>query len=40
VKDEDIKVEKYLTKEQREALEEERRKQAEREAALKGDNVG
>ena len=39
-KDEEIKVEKYLTKEERAELEEQRRKQAEREAALKGDNVG
>lgn len=35
----DITVEKYLTKEQREKEEEERRKLAAREAALKGDNV-
>lgn len=40
VKDDEIKVERYLTKEERAALEEERRRQAEREALLKGDNVG
>lgn len=36
----EIKVEKYLTKEEREILAAERKKQEEREAALKGDNVG
>jgi hypothetical protein len=36
----EVTVEKFLTKEEREILEEERRKQAEREALLKGDNVG
>lgn len=36
----DIKVEKYLNKEERAKLAEEERKRAEREAALKGDNVG
>lgn len=38
--EEEVKVTKYLTKEEREFLEEEQRKIAEREAALKGDNVG
>lgn len=36
----EIKVEKYLTKEERERLEEERKIREAREAALKGDNVG
>jgi hypothetical protein len=36
----EIKVEKYLTKEERAQLEEERRIREAREAALKGDNVG
>jgi hypothetical protein len=36
----EIKVEKYLTKEERAILDAERKKQEEREAALKGDNVG
>ena len=36
----EIKVEKYLNKEERAKLEEEERKRAEREEALKGDNVG
>lgn len=40
VKESEVKVEKYLTKEERAILEEEQRKAAEREAALKGDNVG
>lgn len=40
VKESEVKVEKYLTKEERAILEEEQRKTAEREAALKGDNVG
>jgi len=36
----EIKVERYLTKEERAKQEEERRIKEEREAALKGDNVG
>ena len=36
----EIKVEKYLTKEERAELEEKRKRDEEREAALKGDNVG
>lgn len=36
----EIKVEKYLTKEERAQLEEERRIREAREAALKGDTVG
>jgi hypothetical protein len=40
VNEDEIKVEKYLTKEERAVLEAERQRQAEREAALKGDNVG
>lgn len=36
----EVKVEKYLTKEQRALLEEEERKRAEREALLRGDNLG
>jgi cilia- and flagella-associated protein 43 len=36
----EIKVERYLTKEERAALEVERKRQEERDAALKGDNVG
>lgn len=40
VKESEVKVEKYLTKEERAILEEKQRIAAEREAALKGDNVG
>lgn len=40
VKEEEITVEKYLTKEERAKLEEEKRRQEEREKALQGDNVG
>jgi len=40
VSDDEIKVEKYLSKEERAKLEEEKRRQEEREAALRGDNVG
>ena len=40
VKESDIKVEKYLTKEERAKLEEERKRQEERERAMQGDNVG
>mmetsp|Transcript_23105 Transcript_23105/g.35787 ORF Transcript_23105/g.35787 Transcript_23105/m.35787 type:complete len:412 (-) Transcript_23105:907-2142(-) len=40
VGEDEIKVEKFLSKEERAKLEEERRKQEEREAALRGDNVG
>jgi hypothetical protein len=36
----EIRVEKYYTKEERAAQEAERKRQEEREAALKGDNVG
>lgn len=36
----EVKVEKYLTKEQRALVEEEERKRAEREALLRGDNLG
>lgn len=38
--EDEVKVTKYLTKEERAAVEEEQRRLAEREAALKGDNVG
>ena len=38
--DDEIKVEKYLTLEERARLEEEERKRLEREAKLKGDTVG
>lgn len=40
VKDDEILVEKYLTKEERAKLDEEKRKIDERERALQGDNVG
>lgn len=40
ISDDEIKVEKYLTKEERAILAEEKRIREEREAALKGDNVG
>lgn len=40
VKDDEIKVEKYLTAEDRARLEEEERKRLEREAKLKGDTIG
>lgn len=40
INEDDIKVVKYLSKEERAKLEEERKRQEEREAALKGDNVG
>jgi hypothetical protein len=40
VKDDEIKVEKYLTAEDRAKLEEEERKRLEREAKLKGDTIG
>jgi len=40
VNDDEIKVEKYLTAEDRARLEEEERKRLEREAKLKGDTVG
>ena len=40
MKDSDIKVEKYLTKAEREKLAEEERIRLEREAAARGDNVG
>ncbi len=40
VKESDVKVEKYLTKEERAKLEEERKRQEERERAMQGDNVG
>lgn len=40
VKDDEIKVEKYLTAEEKERLAEEERKRLEREAKLKGDTVG
>jgi len=36
----EIRVEKYYTKEERAAQDAERKRQEEREAALKGDNVG
>lgn len=39
-KPEEVKVERYLTKEQRAALEEERRKQEAFEAQMRGDTVG
>ncbi len=35
-----MKVEKYLTKDERAKVEEERKRQEERERALQGDNVG
>jgi hypothetical protein len=40
VKDDEIKVEKYLTKEERARLAEAERIRLEREALLSGDNVG
>lgn len=40
ISDDEVKVEKYLTKEERALLEEEERKRAEREALLRGDNLG
>ena len=40
ISDDEIKVEKYLTREERAALEEAERIRLEREALLKGDNVG
>ena len=40
VADDEIKVEKYLTAEERAKIEEEERKRLEREAKLKGDTVG
>jgi len=40
VNPDEIKVERYLSKEERAKVEEERRIKEEREAALKGDNVG
>ncbi len=40
VAEDEIKVEKYLTAEDRARLEEEERKRLEREAKLKGDTVG
>ena len=40
VLDEEIKVEKYLSLEERARLEEEEKKRLEREAKLKGDTVG
>lgn len=40
VADDEIKVEKFLTQEERARLEEEERKRLEREAKLKGDTVG
>jgi hypothetical protein len=40
VKEDEIKVEKYLTKEERAAEAEARRIEEERQAALMGDNVG
>lgn len=40
VKESDVTVEKYLTREERAKLDEERRKQEERERAMQGDNVG
>jgi len=39
VKESEITVEKYLTKEEREAVEAERRKREEMEKLLQGDNV-
>jgi hypothetical protein len=40
INEDEIKVVKYLSKEERAKLEEERKRQEEREAALKGDTIG
>lgn len=40
VADDEIKVEKFLTQEERARLDEEEKKRLEREAKLKGDTVG
>jgi hypothetical protein len=40
ISDDEIKVEKFLTKEEKARQDEERKRLEEREAAMKGDNVG